>query len=72
MQGILYRTNEPKLSVLAPTNKAKMHENKKQYIIKGSLVINLKKFMNPALKIIYKVNSINMSASIEESIVEGL
>jgi hypothetical protein len=58
--------------VLAPINNAKIHENKKQYIIKGSRVINLKKLKSPALKIIWIVNSINNKASIDDKRVEGL
>lgn len=68
----MYRTREPKFNVLAPTNNAKTQENRKQYIIKGSLVISLKNFKKPALKIIYNVNSISINASREDSSVDGL
>lgn len=70
MQGILYRTNVPKLSVVAPTNNAKTIEKKKQYSIIGFLIMVRKNFLMPTFLSTNNVNNISVRLSKEESNVE--
>jgi hypothetical protein len=49
--------------VLAPINNAKTTENKKQYIIKGSVNINFINDLKPLLKIINNVKNIKTRLS---------
>ena len=63
----MYLTNEPKLAVVAPTNKANRSANKMQYRITGSLIIALIKLPGRVLKNTISVNIIMARLSKEDN-----
>ena len=70
MQGILYLTKEPKLSVVEPTKSANESENKIQKRTAGLFTMVKKNLFIPHLKIVERVNNMSIRLSSDERSVE--